>query len=206
MYMKSLSEIVMKPLKESILDKEFDFKFIEGKIADAIRKYTSVVPNKFVVAPWSWKGSGPYRMITSFWDLKKMLDSVGIKYKEVDVSGGMYSSDLVLDMGVEFETVNLRDGKTYKRNRYLISRRMGGNLPFEWGCLSLETGAGFNMTIGQSAGFGLINDDDKIKIDWSKSRSDDDTRKVYQCGMNKNTQRLFVDVLASIYKAQNENS
>lgn len=194
----------MRTLKESILDKDFDFKFIEEKIIDAIRKYTSVVPNKFVVTPR--KGPGPYRMITSFGDLKKMLDFIGIKYKDVDVSRGLYSSDLVLDMGVEFETVNAYDGKSYSRNKYLISRRMGGRLPFEWGCLDLETGASFNMTIGHGAGFGLINDDRKLKIDWSKSRSDDDTRKVYQCGMSKSGCKVLVDILKSIYKAQNENA
>ena len=221
MYMKSLSEIVMKPLKESILassvaesilassvaesilDKDFDFEFIEEKIIDAIQKYTSVVPNKFVVAPL--KGHRPYRMITSFDDLKKMLDFIGIKYKEVDTSRNVvYSSDLVLDMGVEFETVDPWNGETYEKNRYLISRRMGGKLPFEWGCLNLETAAGFNMTVGHSAGFGLINDSNKLKIDYSGNK--DYTRKFYQCGMNKNTQKTLVDVLISIYKAQNENT
>ena len=192
----------MKLLKESILDKDFDFEFIEEKIINAIRKYTSIVPNKFIVAPQN--GRRPYRMLTSFDDLKRMLDFIGIKYKEVDTSRDVvYSSDLVLDMGVEFETVDLHR-ITYAKNRYLISRRMGGNLPFEWGCLNLETGAGFNMTIGHSAGFGLINDSNKLAPNYRGNK--DHIREFYQCGMNKNTQKILVDVLTSIYKAQNEIS
>ena len=195
--------IYMKTLKESILDNDFDFELIEEKIADAIQKYTSVVPNKFIVAPRN--GRRPYRMLTSFDDLKKMLDFIGIKYKEVDTSGDIvYSSDLVLDMGVEFKTIDPHIGDPHFRNKYLILRRMGGKLPFDWGCLSLETGAGFNMAIGHSAGFGLINDSNKLKTNYNGNK--DYIRKFYQCGMNKNTQKTLVDVLISINKAQNENS